>query len=141
LRLPWIGCHGNHEELCQGVGVVTPEIAQAMVGGRKPIALGEGFNPANAVELFVTRPEAFMSGTTVAITLDAWRRPARLHHKHSRLRMARFAALSPMGTQTLLSRVPPLQFAPKGVLRSSRAPSRKMTARSAFRVCARERIT
>jgi len=78
LRLPWIGCHGNHEELCQGVGVVTPEIAQAMVGGRKPIALGEGFNPATAVELFVTRPEAFMSGTTVAITPDAGRRPARL---------------------------------------------------------------
>ena len=78
LRLPWIGCHGNHEQLCQGVGVVTPELALAMVAGRKPIALAEGFDPASALELFVARPEAFMSGPTVAVTADAARRPAGL---------------------------------------------------------------
>jgi metallophosphoesterase (TIGR03767 family) len=78
LRIPWIGCHGNHEQLCQGVGAVTPELALAMVAGRKPIALAEGFDPATAVELFVARPEAFMSGPTVAVTPDAARRPAGL---------------------------------------------------------------
>jgi hypothetical protein len=41
LRVPWIGCHGNHEELCQGVGIVTPELARAMVAGRKPIGSPE----------------------------------------------------------------------------------------------------
>jgi len=24
LRLPWLGCHGNHDSLCQGVGLMTP---------------------------------------------------------------------------------------------------------------------
>lgn len=79
LRVPWIGCHGNHEELCQGVGMVTPDLALAMVSGRKPIAPNEGFEPATALELFVTRPQAFMSGTTVAVTPDAARRPAGMH--------------------------------------------------------------
>ena len=79
LRLPWIGCHGNHEELCQGVGVVTPELALAMVAGHKPIALKEGFDPATALELFVARPQAFMSGPTLAVTPDAARKPAGMH--------------------------------------------------------------
>ena len=78
LRLPWLGCLGNHELLCQGVGVVTPELALAMVAGRKPIALAEGFDPATALELFVARPEAFMSGPTVAVTADGARRPSGL---------------------------------------------------------------
>ena len=78
LSLPWIGCHGNHEELCQGVGIVTPGIAEAMTGGSKPIALTEGFKPSTALETFVTRPEAFMAGATVAVTPDPNRKPATL---------------------------------------------------------------
>ncbi len=75
LRLPWIGCHGNHEELCQGVGIVTPELARAMVAGRKPIGVPGGLDAATALEAFVTRPEHFMSGATVAVTADPGRRP------------------------------------------------------------------
>jgi metallophosphoesterase (TIGR03767 family) len=78
LRAPWIGCRGNHEELCQGVGVVTRDLAAAMVAGRKPIALGERLDPATALELFIARPEAFMTGPTVAVTPDGARRPAGL---------------------------------------------------------------
>jgi metallophosphoesterase (TIGR03767 family) len=75
LRAPWIGCHGNHEELCQGVGVVNPELAALMAGGRKAIAVGEGIDAATAVELFIQKPQAFMAGPTVAVTPDASRAP------------------------------------------------------------------
>ena len=75
LRVPWIGGHGNHEELCQGVGVVTPELARAMVAGRKPIGVPEDLQAATALETFVTRPQQFLSGATVAVTADAGRRP------------------------------------------------------------------
>ena len=75
LRMPWIGGHGNHEELCQGVGIVTPELARAMVAGRKPIGVPEGLDAATALETFVIRPHHFMSGATVAVTADPNRRP------------------------------------------------------------------
>src|SRR5438270_2588277 len=75
LRTPWIGCHGNHEELCQGVGIVTPELARAMVAGRKPIGVPEGLDAFTALETFVGRPQHFMSGVTVAVTADHNRRP------------------------------------------------------------------
>lgn len=75
LRMPWIGCHGNHEELCQGVGVMNAELAALMTGGRKPIAVGDGIEPATALELFVRKPEAFMAGPTIAVTPDATRAP------------------------------------------------------------------
>ncbi len=75
LRVPWIGCHGNHEELCQGVGLVNPELARAMVAGRKPIGVPDGLDAATALETFVMRPQHFMSGATVAVTADAGRRP------------------------------------------------------------------
>jgi metallophosphoesterase (TIGR03767 family) len=76
LRVPWIGCRGNHELLCQGVGIVTPELAAALVAGRKPIALPDGIEAQSALETFVTRPQAFMGGPTISVTPDAARRPA-----------------------------------------------------------------
>jgi metallophosphoesterase (TIGR03767 family) len=75
LRVPWLGCHGNHEQLCQGVGVVTPELARAMVAGRKPVGVPDGLDAATALEAFVTRPHFFMTGATVAVTADPARRP------------------------------------------------------------------
>ena len=75
LRVPWLGCNGNHEDLCQGVGIVTPELAQAMVAGRKPIGVPDGLDAATALEKFVTAPQFFMTGATVAVTPDAARRP------------------------------------------------------------------
>lgn len=75
LRLPWLGCHGNHEEVCQGMGIVTPALAKAMVGSRKPVAPPPGLNADTAVDTFIERPEFFMSGDTLEVTPDGNRRP------------------------------------------------------------------
>ena len=75
LSRPWLGCHGNHEEVCQGMGVVTPALAKAMVGSRKPVGLPPGLDPDTAVDTFIERPEFFMSGESVDVTPDANRRP------------------------------------------------------------------
>ena len=75
FRLPWLGCHGNHEEVGQGVGIVTPELAAWMVGSRHPLAMPGDIDPGEAAELFVTRPEAFTTGPSVAVAADPTRRP------------------------------------------------------------------
>ncbi len=75
LRMPWLGCHGNHEEVSQGVGIVTPALAAAMVGFHKPIGLPNGLDRDVVVETFVRRPEAFMAGPDLPVTPDADRRP------------------------------------------------------------------
>lgn len=75
LSLPWLGCHGNHEELSQGVGIVTPELAAAMVGTHKPLRLPEDFDSEIALETFVRVPEAYMAGPGVKVTADPARRP------------------------------------------------------------------
>jgi metallophosphoesterase (TIGR03767 family) len=75
LRVPWLGCHGNHEEVSQGVGIVTPQLGTAMVGTRKPFRLPDSINPDTAVDTFVSRPEAFMAGPSIEVTADPTRRP------------------------------------------------------------------
>jgi metallophosphoesterase (TIGR03767 family) len=75
LRLPWIACHGNHEELSQGVGIVTANLAAAMAGNRKAFRLPDSFDRDSALELFVNRPEAFMAGSAISVTPDPARRP------------------------------------------------------------------
>jgi len=75
LRMSWLGCHGNHEEVAQGVGIVTPALAAAMVGFHKPIALPDGLDRDTVIETFVRRPEAFMAGADLPVTPDADRRP------------------------------------------------------------------
>ena len=50
LRMPWLSCFGNHEALNQGVGVVTPDLAAALVGGRKPVRLPSNFDHDRALE-------------------------------------------------------------------------------------------
>jgi metallophosphoesterase (TIGR03767 family) len=86
LRRPWLGCYGNHEEVCQGVGIVTPALSKAMIGSRKPVALPEGLDPDRAIEMFVRQPEYFMTGRSLEVTPDSARRPisrpdfVELHH-------------------------------------------------------------
>ena len=75
VRLPWLGCHGNHEEVVQGVGIVTPELAAWLVGARHPLAMPDGIDPGDAAELFVTRPEAFTRGATLPVAADPARHP------------------------------------------------------------------
>ncbi len=73
LRVPWLGCHGNHETLCQGVGVVTPQLAAAFVGGQKPIQLPPGIDRDRAHETFITHPEAFLATDSLDVTPDPHR--------------------------------------------------------------------
>ncbi len=75
LRLPWIGCYGNHEEVCQGVGLVTPALARAMTASRKPLALPPGLDLDKTLETFVQHPEFFMTGPSIDVTGDSTRRP------------------------------------------------------------------
>ncbi len=75
IALPWLGCHGNHEVVCQGVGIVTPALADAMVRTRKPLGPPDGIDLDTAVETFVARPELFMAGPFVDVTADQARHP------------------------------------------------------------------
>jgi metallophosphoesterase (TIGR03767 family) len=75
LRMPWLSCFGNHEALTQGVGVPTPGLAQALVGGSKPLRLPGDFDHDRALELFTEHPEVFMAGPGRAVTADPARRP------------------------------------------------------------------
>ena len=74
LAVPWLSCFGNHEALNQGVGTITPGLAQALTGGRKPLRLPADFDHDRALQLFTERPEALMAGPDVAIVADAGRR-------------------------------------------------------------------
>jgi metallophosphoesterase (TIGR03767 family) len=75
LHVPWLSCFGNHEALNQGVGMSTAGLATALVGDRKPVALPDGFDSDQALELFTTRPEAFMAGPSRAVPADPARKP------------------------------------------------------------------
>jgi metallophosphoesterase (TIGR03767 family) len=75
LGVPWLSCFGNHEALNQGVGTQTPDLALALTGGRKPTGLPADFDHDQALELFATRPEAFMTGPYRQVTPDPFRRP------------------------------------------------------------------
>ena len=91
LRMPWVGCRGNHEEVSQGVGIVTPELAKAMVGFHKPIGLPEGLDRDSVLETFVRRPEAFMAGPDLPVTPDAERRPFTRGEFNAAIRQDRMA--------------------------------------------------
>ncbi|HEV2476852.1 MAG TPA: metallophosphoesterase [Candidatus Dormibacteraeota bacterium] len=75
LRVPWLRCWGNHEQVCQGVGVVTPALAEAMAGSRKPVEMPPGLDPDRAVEIFTLHPERFLTGASHAVPADPERRP------------------------------------------------------------------
>jgi metallophosphoesterase (TIGR03767 family) len=75
LRIPWLSCFGNHEALNQGVGVITPELAAALVGDVKPWRLPDDFDDDRALELFTQHPEVFMAGLAMRVSADPARRP------------------------------------------------------------------
>ena len=75
LHVPWLGCYGNHEQVCQGVGVVTEELARAMTGTHKPVVMPTGIEPDRAVEIFTEHPERFMAGECREVAPDPDRRP------------------------------------------------------------------
>ena len=53
---------------------MTPALAAALTGGRKPLRLPADFDHDRALELFTEQPEAFMAGPAMAITADPGRR-------------------------------------------------------------------
>lgn len=75
LRVPWLRCWGNHEQACQGVGVVTPGLVRAMAGERKPIEMPPDIDRARAADIFVAHPELYMSGPARVVPSDPERRP------------------------------------------------------------------
>ncbi len=77
LRAPWLASHGNHEYVCQGVGLVNRVLAKVMTGTHKPVELPPGIDPDNAVETFVQHPELFTLGASTEVAADADRRPIR----------------------------------------------------------------
>jgi metallophosphoesterase (TIGR03767 family) len=74
LHLPWLACYGNHEALIQGVGAITPGIAAALVGAAKPSRMKEETSRDDALEIFITHVDAFMSGDPVPVSADPDRR-------------------------------------------------------------------
>jgi metallophosphoesterase (TIGR03767 family) len=75
LRMPWLSCFGNHEALNQGVGVISADLAAALVGDVKPWALPAGFDHDRALELFTHHPEIFMAGPARHVAADPGRWP------------------------------------------------------------------
>jgi metallophosphoesterase (TIGR03767 family) len=74
LRLPWLSCHGNHEAVSQGVGLVTPGLAAGMTGTHKPRRLPEDLDRDRVLETFVSHPEVLMAGPGDRVTPDPARR-------------------------------------------------------------------
>jgi len=75
LGVSWLGCHGNHEYVCQGVGLTNPVLAKAMAGGRKAVDVPPNIDPDHAVEAFTQHPELFLLGASVGVPADPERRP------------------------------------------------------------------
>ncbi|HTZ93546.1 MAG TPA: TIGR03767 family metallophosphoesterase [Streptosporangiaceae bacterium] len=75
LQLPWLSCFGNHEALSQGVGVVTAQLAAALVGDSKPWRQPDDFDHDRALEIFTHFPEAFLAGPSRPVVADPDRRP------------------------------------------------------------------
>ena len=75
LALPWLACYGNHEALVQGVGAITPEVAAALVGDRKPLAMPAGLDRDRAAQQFASACQAFLAGPGRRVTPDPGRRP------------------------------------------------------------------
>ncbi len=75
LRLPWLACYGNHEALIQGVAVVTPELAEVMVGDRKPTRMPAGLDLEDALEVFTARAHTLIGTDLHHVDADPDRRP------------------------------------------------------------------
>ncbi|MER7577807.1 TIGR03767 family metallophosphoesterase [Streptomyces sp. NPDC126514] len=74
LKLPWLGCFGNHEALVQGVAPLTRPVLEYLVGGRKPLGLPPGMSLDAANERFAVEPEAFLTGEQMPVSADLHRR-------------------------------------------------------------------
>ncbi|MGY1812118.1 TIGR03767 family metallophosphoesterase [Blastococcus sp. SYSU D00820] len=74
LRLPWLGCHGNHEALIQGVGVPTPALQGFLLADQKPVEIAPDLPLEDALRLFTHSSEVFTTAPSRQITPLADRR-------------------------------------------------------------------
>jgi metallophosphoesterase (TIGR03767 family) len=74
LRLPWLGCFGNHEVHAQGLGLLTPEIREAFVGATKPVGYPTRLDRDRILELVVNSPEILLGGPQRRVIADPARR-------------------------------------------------------------------
>src|SRR2546428_1372759 len=98
LGIPWLGCYGNHEEVCQGVGIITPALEAAMTAGRKPVGPPPGLDPDGVVETFTDNPETFMAAEGPGGPPDPPRSPVtprEVHHPHGTTRRPRLSPPTP----------------------------------------------
>lgn len=85
LRAPWIVSHGNHEHLTQGVGIITAELEEGLVGGLKPLRLEDSADRDGAVDAFTNQPQQFMAPPHARVTPDPTRaRAAARDFEHAR---------------------------------------------------------
>lgn len=75
LRVPWLACFGNHEGLNQGVGAITPALAAALTGDRKPVRLVDDFDHDRVYDVFIDHPEELFRAEVRQVTADPARRP------------------------------------------------------------------
>jgi metallophosphoesterase (TIGR03767 family) len=74
LRLPWLGCHGNHEALIAGVGVPTRALEGLLLADRKPVELAPDVPLEDALRLFTHSSEVFTTAGARTVTPLAQRR-------------------------------------------------------------------
>jgi metallophosphoesterase (TIGR03767 family) len=74
IKLPWLACRGNHDGLVLGTARSNPAYERIVTGSEKARSLPPGFDPVQHVDLFISRPEAFLAGPTRTVRADPTRR-------------------------------------------------------------------
>jgi len=74
LQLPWTSMPGNHDLLCQGTAFVDDALTAAAIGGRKALFPPPGFEPDDALSLFVDDPALFLGVGDRVLPADPSRR-------------------------------------------------------------------
>ncbi len=70
LKMPWLGCNGNHEVLTQGVGRVTSSLQEVTVGSSKSVDIGP-IGDGSLYEYFIQDPASFyVNGPQRAVVPD-----------------------------------------------------------------------
>ncbi len=74
LGVPWTSLPGNHDLLCQGTAFIDDALAAAAVGSTKALFAPAGFEPDDALSLFVDEPARFLGAGARPVAADAMRR-------------------------------------------------------------------
>ena len=78
VGLAWAGLPGNHDLLCQGTSAINQRLAAVAVGSHKGLFPIPGFEPDDALTLFVDEPDRFLTTGSRTITPEPGRQPIEL---------------------------------------------------------------